>query len=51
MRILIIYLWLHVHKGCPLVCYQPVFKKVVLVDLNSLRQSERRGAKILLDVL
>ena len=40
MRILIIYLWLHVHKGCPFVFHQPVFKKVALAGLNSLRQKE-----------
>ena len=42
MKILIIYLWLHVHKGCPFVFHQPVFKKVALAGLNSLRQKEYR---------
>ena len=30
LRILILYLWLHGHKGCPFVFHQPVFKKVAL---------------------
>jgi hypothetical protein len=35
-----IYLWLHGHKGYPFVFHQPVFKKVALAGLNSLRQKE-----------
>ena len=44
LRILMIYLWLHGHEGCPFVFHQPFFKKVASAGLNSLRQ---KGYQIL----
>ena len=44
LRILMIYLWLHGHKGCPFVFHWTVLKKVASAGLNSLRQ---KGYQIL----
>ena len=44
MRILMIYLWLHLLEGLPFVFHQPVFKKVALAGLSSLQQ---KGYQIL----
>ena len=44
LKILMQYLWLHGHDGCPFVFNEPFFKKVAPAGLNSLRQ---KGHQIL----
>ena len=45
LTILMIYLWLHGHKGYLFVFHRPVFKKVVSAGLNSLQQGWQISVK------